>query len=191
MNTLNNETPFRFNQKKAIQAVGFLLKQKHASKADNYMRLLKLLYIADRESIKETGAPITGDRFVAMDRGPTLSGLLDLVKQRSFSSAEWDMYIERDAYEIRLIQDPGNSHLCRYEVDKLSEIWERYRNCSEWDVAQETETFPEWKKNYHESTSTPIPLLDLLEALGQQDWFKAILEDAQNDADLACRYGEA
>jgi hypothetical protein len=38
-----------------------------------YVRLLKLLYIADREMMAEAGAPVTGDRAVAMDHGPVLS----------------------------------------------------------------------------------------------------------------------
>jgi hypothetical protein len=32
----------------------------------------KLLYLADRESLKKTGRPITGDRVVAMEHGPVL-----------------------------------------------------------------------------------------------------------------------
>lgn len=38
----------------------------------SYLRMLKLLYLADRESLKETGHTITGDRVVAMEHGPVL-----------------------------------------------------------------------------------------------------------------------
>jgi uncharacterized phage-associated protein len=187
----DSSNPFRFKEKKAIQAVAFLLKKRHPTKRDNYMRLLKLLYFADRESLEETGRPITNDRFVAMDRGPTLSHLLDLARQRTYDSSEWDKYIELDGFEIVLIQDPGNDKLCRYEVDKLSEIWERYRNNDEWDVAQISEGFEEWKKNYHKSTSTTIPLGDVLQAVGRADWLDAIMEDAQEEANFVQKFGEA
>ena len=183
--------PFKFNQLKAIQTVAFLLKQKHATKTDNYMRLLKLLYIADRESLQEMGRSITGDRFVALERGPTLSHLLDLAKQRAYDSSEWDKYIELNGYEITLVRDPGNDKLCRYEVDKLKDIWQRFQGFDEWAVAKETEKLPEWKKNKPEPDKrNHIALLDVLQALGRQDWFKAIVEDAQAEANFARRFGE-
>lgn len=175
--------PFKFNQQKAMQALAYLLKQKQITKTDNYMRALKLLYIADRESLKETGESITSDRFVAMERGPTLSNLYDLVKQRSFGVIEWDKYFQRIGFEIRLIDDPGNSKLCRYEIKKLQEISERYRDKDEWEVAKETETFLEWGKNPPGQSSRPIPLVDLLEAVGKKEWLDIILKRAaENDA---------
>ncbi len=184
-------TPFKLNLLKAIQAVAFLLKQKHATKSDNYMRVLKLLYFADRESLKETGSPITGDHFVAMEHGPTLSKLMDLVNQRAFNNAEWDKYIEKDGYEIRLIDDPGNGKLCRYEIELLKRIWEENRELGEWEVAMKSEKLPEWKKNNPGKSSCPIPLTDLLDAVGKRDWLGAIVEDARADASFASRFREA
>lgn len=183
---------FKFSRQKSLQAVAFLLKQKHNTQTDNYMRLLKLLYIADRESLQETGHPITGDRFIAMEKGPTLSHLLNLARQRAYDSSEWDKYIELNGYEITLTQDPGNDKLCRYEVDKLKDIWQRYQGCGEFDVAEITEEFPEWIQNKPEPPQkvNNIALIDVLEALGRQDWFEAIAEDAQDEANFARRFGE-
>lgn len=171
-------SPFKFKQTKSIQAVAFLLKQKHRSRSDNYMRLLKLLYIADRESIEETGVPITGDEFVAMERGPTLSHLLNLVKQQTFGLEEWDEYIEKNNYEIHLIKDPGVGKLCRYELKKLRQVWEDRRDKDEWDVARETEQFPEWQKNECGPSSRPIPLGDLLDAIGKRGLLEQITQNA-------------
>jgi hypothetical protein len=58
----------RFQLEKSLQAAGCLL-ELHGDCME-YVRLLKLLYIADREMVAEAGAPITGDRAVAMDHGP-------------------------------------------------------------------------------------------------------------------------
>ena len=65
---------FRFHFEKTLESVGVLLR-KECSKRMNYMKLLKLLYICDRECIKNHNRPITGDRVVAMKRGPVLSHL--------------------------------------------------------------------------------------------------------------------
>lgn len=186
---VRKERPFEFNQTKAIQAVAFLLKQKHPTKSDNFMRVLKLLYFADRKSIEETGSPITGDRFVAMEHGPTLSRLVDLVNQRTFNNSEWDDYIEKEEYDIHLVKDPGNGKLCRYEIDLLKRIWEENRELGEWEVAKKSEKLPEWIKNNPGSSSCVIPLPDLLEAIGKSDWLDEILESALEDATARRLFG--
>jgi uncharacterized phage-associated protein len=181
----NKEQPFRFNQKKAIQAVAFLLRQNPETNfSDNYMRLLKLLLFADRKSLEETGRPITGDRFVAMKCGPTLSMLLDLVKQEGFNNAEWNEYIRRDGFNIRLIKDPGNDELCRYEMDLLNAIWQKHREDGEWAVAEESEKLPEFIKNNPGESSKAIPLSDVLEAIGKSAWLDDILNIAEEDAGI-------
>ena len=44
------------------------------------LKVLKLMYLADRTSLIETGFPITGDTVVAMDKGPVLSKTYDHLK---------------------------------------------------------------------------------------------------------------
>lgn len=53
---------------KAIQAVGVLLRRE--GKRASRLRLLKLLYIADRISLQKTGTPILGSKVVALKHGP-------------------------------------------------------------------------------------------------------------------------
>lgn len=184
--------PFRLNRRKAIQAVAFLLKLKHESaKTDNFMRLLKLLYFADRESIRETGSPITGDRFVAMEHGPTLSGLLDFVNQRRPDNTEWDRYIERNGYEIRLVDDPGNGELSRYEISLLRRIWEENRELGEWQVAQNSEQLREWQQNNPGKSSKPIPLADMLNAVGLGEHLAEIEALAAEDQAAQQLFGAA
>ena len=62
---------FRFHFERALQASAYLLRLDR--KKMSYLRLLKLLYIADREWLAETGESITGDRAYAMKQGPVLS----------------------------------------------------------------------------------------------------------------------
>ena len=148
------------------------------------MRLLKLLYFADRKSLEETGRPITGDRFVAMPHGPTLSGLLDLVNQEGFNNDEWDKYIQRDGYNIRMVNDPGNDELCRYEIELLSRIWQQHRENGEWAVAIESEKLPEFIQNNPGESSKLIPLSDVLKALGKTAWLNDVLNIAEESAEI-------
>ncbi len=58
---------FPVKVEKTIQAIGVLFRADRVKRM-NYMRLLKLLYIADRESLQETGRPITGGAITARER---------------------------------------------------------------------------------------------------------------------------
>lgn len=58
----NHAMSWVFSPKKAAQVVAVLLKATPGGRMD-YRKLMALLYIADRESIKETDTPITGDSY--------------------------------------------------------------------------------------------------------------------------------
>jgi hypothetical protein len=61
---------YGFSVKKATQAAAVLLNALPGKKMDFYS-FLKLMYIAERLSLKETAAPLTGDDLIAMDEGLT------------------------------------------------------------------------------------------------------------------------
>ena len=69
---------FDFDLAKTVQAAALLLREHHNRM--EYIRLLKLLSIADREMLARRGRTLTGDRAVAMKRGPVLSTVYDLIK---------------------------------------------------------------------------------------------------------------
>jgi uncharacterized phage-associated protein len=182
--------PFAFNRRKSIQAVALLLKTRPKSQ-DSYMRLLKILYIADRESIKETGVPITGDTFVAMEHGTMLSRLLNLAKRtkghldRKPDHIEWDQYISPEPdYEIRLTQDPGDGLLCDYEMNKLREVAKRYKDKGPFDMKEVTHELPE----YHDPGKGKqqwIPLREVLNAIGLAGVADQIEEEARASASVS------
>ena len=71
--------PFQFYPEKAIEAVAFLLRRERGHRM-NYMRLLKVLYIAEREILAESSTPLTRSTVVAMERGPVLEDVLHLIR---------------------------------------------------------------------------------------------------------------
>jgi uncharacterized phage-associated protein len=171
---------------KLIQAAGVLLRQERREQM-GYMRLLKLLYIANRESLKETGALIIADRFVAMKHGPVLSHTLDVVKGQDFRSPDWDHFVRRDGYKIFLEKEsePGNSELSKYDIRKLEEVSRRFADTSDWDLVEHTHTFPEWKRNDPGDSSKLIPLEHILEGVGMDRKDAAeVLEALKQEAAL-------
>jgi uncharacterized phage-associated protein len=158
---------FPFKPLKTIQASAVLLKTTAARRMSR-LRLLKLLYIADRECLKEFGQPITGDRAVAMKNGPVLTHTYDLIKGQDFAATEWEKFFRPSGKrDIELTADPGLGKLSQSEISKLQAIAQQFEDEDDWAVAEFTHTFPEWIKNKPANNSSkPIPLDDVLEAVG-------------------------
>jgi len=169
---------FHFGTRKVIEAAGVLLKA-GCHQRMSYFRMLKLLYLADRVSLQETGRPIIGTRPVAMKHGALHSEVLDLVKGRHRDTAEWAAFIRTEGYEVELCADPGVGSLSRYEIGVLGRVSKRYRRMGDWDLAEAMHKLPEWAGNYREKTSTAIPFADIIEAVGRSQDCEAILRDAK------------
>ena len=181
---------FAFKFDKAIQAAAYLLRRE-SSHQMNYMRLLKILYIADRESIRLTGRPITGDRVAAMKQGPVLSEILDLIQGVHLRYPEWAEFIQRDEYNVRLVREPGLANLSRFEIETLERVAEEHRSHDEWGMVEFTHEFPEWQKNDPGDSMRMnwIPFGDVLEAVERSADLTEIEEDAKADRAFARLFG--
>lgn len=172
----------RLSIQKAIEVAGVLAGFESTSRISR-LRLLKLLYIAERESIDETGRPILGSVVVAMPHGPLHSKVLDLIRGVHRQEPQWSTVFYNDRHMLVRLHDPGRSHLSRYEIEKLTEVSERYADKDDWEVAKITEQFTEYTKNYkQEGSSQEIPLGDVVDALGRSADKDAILQDATDRA---------
>ena len=134
---------FFFDEPKAAQAACVLL-DRHGGPMP-YIKLVKLLYLADRESLIETGSPITGDRFISMKYGPVLSRVLDLIKESEpAEDSIWHGYVLRAGYDAVLSTAAESDRLSEYEEGVLGRIFESQGREKEWDVVTRTHALPEW-----------------------------------------------
>ncbi len=171
----------RFNINKTIQAAAYLIKRQPGHR-ENYMRLLKLLYLAERRSLEERGTPICGDTAYAMKRGPVPSATLDLIKGSYPSSREWERFIETDGYDVRLLEDPGNLHLSRADIKILESVAESFRSLDEWGLVEWChDHLGEYQKAWEsrgEKDRCPIQLKDVLAEIGRLGDQERIVEEA-------------
>ena len=66
-----------FQEPKAAQAAAFMLYK--ANGKLEVLKLMKLMYLAERESFARFGEGLTGDALVSMPYGPVLSMTLDFI----------------------------------------------------------------------------------------------------------------
>lgn len=171
---------FRFNQHKALEAAGVVFKADDVRRM-NYMRLLKLLYLADRRCVQRAARPITGDRVYAMERGPVLSEILHLIKQQHDAFPEWDACFQRRHFDLEMIKEPRLASLSRFEIEILQETAEEHREHDEWALVDIVHQLDEYKKNdprkLKDTKRLLIPMEDVFEAVGRAADIAAVYED--------------
>jgi hypothetical protein len=106
----------RINPQKATQAAARLIQASGGS--TEYLRLIKLAYLADRESIIKRGVPIFGGTYFVMRKGPAISELMDFAKARN--APDWKGLISpRFGHLMKLESTPSFDLLSETEVEIL------------------------------------------------------------------------
>ncbi len=176
----------RFNERKATQAAALLLKLRGGPMS--YLKLIKLLYLADRAALLSWGRPISTDRYVSLDRGPVLSRVLDLVTDGGDpgTPSTWSASIAAPSnYEVALKGEPELDELSDAEVALLENVFAEHGRKSRWELVEFTHTLPEWIDPH--GSAVPIDYRDILRAGGKSPLEIAAVEDelgelAQADA---------
>ena len=134
------------------------------------MVLIKLLYLADRQSLVQMGHPITGDWMVSMPHGPVLSRVYDFVNMgKPEEPTAWFEYIsEPRNYDVSCIKDaPETDELSRYEIGVLDSVHEKYGRMDKFALRDLTHTLPEWRDP--KGSSLSIAPEDILRAADKSD----------------------
>jgi uncharacterized phage-associated protein len=165
----------RFREDKATQAAALLLRW--AGGTMNYMKLIKLLYLADRTTLLRWGRPITFARAVSMKHGPVLSEVLDLINEGSPPGAAsiWNQAVSSSSnYEVRLKAEFPPDDLSDAEEGVLSEIFREFGGMDPWALVDRLHrTLPEWTPT---SGAVPIQYRDILLKEGRTEAAVAELE---------------
>ncbi len=155
-----------FNEEKATQVAVFF--SSRSGGQINYTKLMKLIYLSDREAFKNWGRPIVGGPYSAMEHGPLSSPAYDAVKASpaSLKFPIWTSVFKKAGYDLEQIRDIELDSLSRAEIELLEQIDEKFGKMGEWDLVHYTHV------NCHEwhdpqGTSVTIPEEAILEQVGR------------------------
>lgn len=160
-----------FDERKTAQMAAYFLIRRGGSMS--HLKLIKLLYLADREALSRFDAPISGDKASALPHGPILSKTLDLMNGfvRSVQSG-WDDWIaDRENHEVRLNRGGASieelDELSPADIEVLDAVWQQFGRMSRWELRDYTHQHcREWKDPA--GTSKPITVEEILVALGKR-----------------------
>jgi uncharacterized phage-associated protein len=173
------KTPFDIH--KAAQAAHYFVR-KEASDI-KILKLVKLLYLADRLSLEKRQVPVVGGSFYSLKHGPVTSEVLNLIDVGTQSEdSPWEKLIsdrENHAVGIRCELSDYDA-LSKSELRLLDEVWDQFGNFDQWKLR-------DWTHQHCEEWSDPnggrneISGRKLGEAFG---WESAKVEDFVTEIEM-------
>ncbi len=149
-----------------------------------YLKLMKLLYLSEREYLSLYGKTISGDKFVSMPHGPVLSQTYDVICNGSREPSGWGHWITdesnhdvalRGGFERQDLDEINNA-----VISVMDEIYNQFGHLDRWQLRDYThDNCPEWEDPH--GSSYPIRMRDIFRAVGKSE------EEAQK---LESRYNE-
>lgn len=174
----------RFREDKTTQAAARLLRLRGGRMS--HLKLIKLLYLLDREALIRWGRPITYDWYYSMPHGPVLSFTLDRINGGGDEDTYWSHYIgERTNHEVGLRRnaDCPNDQLSPAEEALIEEVFEKYGSMTRWQLRDLSHTLPEWQDP--QGSSVRIDHADILRYGGMSDEDVQHVRDDLEEAALA------
>ncbi len=116
----------------------------------NKMKALKLLFFADRFHLRKYGRPVSECEYFAMKNGPVASEAKRVAEERL---ADRDRnyarrYVrQKGLYRYESIADVDLAVLSNSDVEALDFAWKNFGHYSEFDLAEITHHYPEWKRH--------------------------------------------
>jgi hypothetical protein len=109
----------KIDARKATEVAARLI-QRSGGKVE-YLRLIKLAYLADRTSLLKRGIPILGGKYFNMRKGPSISELMDFVNQQN--APNWrELISRRMGNDVELKNSPVFNFLSEREIEVLDAV---------------------------------------------------------------------
>lgn len=175
-----------YSEKRAAQSAAFFISR--AGGKIEILKLMKLMYLAERESLARYGEPLTGDVLVSMKHGPVLSKTLDHINGFVDSEeGEWESWVSaRAGHQLGLqaAHDPAEqlTQLSDADIEILDFIWNKFGKYSKYELRDIAHRIcPEWEDPG--DTWQLIPYSRVLNCVGYKPEVVRELEQRIRDED--------
>lgn len=162
-----------YDPRKAAQTVAYLA-IKNRRRPLNILKAVKLVYLADRESVRLSGFPIQDEPHYSMPHGPVNSTTYRHIRGEVPPDEVngWnDFLTDRNNHKVGL----ANQDIDPHDLDELSDadiavldvVWSRFGHMDEWQLVEWTHdphNVPEWEDPG--TSSSLIPLRRMMDAVG-------------------------
>jgi len=159
-----------FDAEKAAHMSAYLLFQ--AGGTMKHMKLIKLLYLAEREGLRRCGWFMSNDVLFSLPHGLILYDTLNLINRDIDNSETWNQLISerKPDYTVSLERDIELEELDELsiaDVEVLEDTWQKFGAKDEFwlsEYMQNPENCPEWENPG--KSSKPVSLNTVLISVG-------------------------
>ena len=133
-----------------IQALHYILKK--LGKADK-LKLIKLIFLADKYRLLKYGRTITEDDYYAMKLGPVGSTVKDVLSFNDFTLSETELdyankflrQINQDYFACK--EELDLDMLSETDRDVLDYVVEKFGKMSSFELSEYSHKYPEWQQH--------------------------------------------
>ncbi|MDC5850905.1 Panacea domain-containing protein [Vibrio europaeus] len=160
-----------FSEEKVTQMAAYFLLRN--DRRLPYIKLIKLLYLAERKAFEKWGTSMSGDRLVSMPYGPVLSQTYNLIQAHApEETSPWQTCIKDEAdHEVSLKDEldlDDLDELSRSDCRILDSVFELYGHMKPFELVDYTHReCAEWEDP--NGSSYPIRPDSIFRALGKND----------------------
>lgn len=143
-----------FNLKKWVQIINYLAeleKEKNKKPSIDKLKVLKLVWIADRLHLRRYWNPIIWDTYFAMKFWPVASGIKNICELNDSYLSEKaikyiDKYLQKFSHKIRTKNKTDLSQFSESNIEIINEIFNKFWNKDSFKLVNFTHNYPEWTK---------------------------------------------
>lgn len=133
--------------RKIVQALTYLANYQPDKMLDN-MKAYKLLWLADRYHLRQTGRTITGDSYYAMPFGIVPSDAKCLLENEKTKLKEpkgyKNMYLILENHQYKAIAEPDLNEFSISDMEALDKVLAAYNKYDALQLSDISHRFPEW-----------------------------------------------
>ena len=139
---------------KITQSLGFLLSLDDNHRM-NKLKLVKLIWAADRYHLRKYGRTVTDSEYFALPHGPVSSLTLDVIDSDEVALYAEDISFisehitpwESDKNQIVLYNETEDDYLSETDKEALKFAWDTFGDKDPFELADNiTHQYPEWSK---------------------------------------------
>ena len=174
-----------YSSYKILQEIIYLLSLN--DKKMNLLKLMKELYLIDRDSIAERNTSVSGDVFFSMPHGPVLSQTLNMLND--LDNNNWGDYLEAadTPYypDIKIKRNIDFDRLSKKDKDYIQTVSDKFKDYSPKKLENYTHKLSEWVDP--QGSSLKIRYRDVMLALGKsEEEISAAKQEYEKISELSC-----
>jgi len=117
----------------------------------NRLKLMKILWLADRIHLNKYGRLILRDNYNALPHGPVPSTTMDATK------LPIDNYFDVQGFNIIAKSEFVSNFFSKSDIEVMEHVWEQYGEMDQFQLKDFSHNFPEWLRYEKELNDTSLP----------------------------------